>query len=288
MLDRLRVVTSHAHTSRTVTAAFAKGSRTPAVHAINCDLKNCDTVVMYGLLRGLLKVWKRTRDLKKDWIYIDNGYINSGHFDGYYSVTVNAFQCPGTGIFRRGEERFGRLKMKWALEPPKRNGRHILVLPPTHVFGSLVGINAQDWLKDTLQKLRSHSDRPIVVREKPGSLLPTGKRVIVRSSLDEDLKDCYAVVTYNSKAAIECLVKGYRIFTSTKNCAYDVASHDLATIDDPWDRPELHRWLWALAAQQFTLTEMETGYCLEVLREDLNSSAVPHLPPDEKLTHFFG
>jgi len=144
MLDRLRVVTSHSNHSRTITAAFAKGSRTPAVHAVNCDLKKCDTVVMYGLLRGLLKVWHKTRSLKKDWIYIDNGYINSGHFNGYYSVTVNAFQHSGTGAYRRGEERFRRLKMPWALEPPKRKGRHILVLPPTHVFASLVGINAQD------------------------------------------------------------------------------------------------------------------------------------------------
>jgi len=287
MLNRLRVVSSYGNHSMRVTAAFGLGARTPPVHAVGCDLTKHETVVLYGLLRGLKKVWEAARSQGKDWIYIDNGYINSGHYDGYYSVTVNALQHSGEGRFDRGEERFRKLRMKWELEPMKSGGRHILILPPTFVFGRCVGIDADDWIRDTTTKLQKCTDRSIVVRRKPKSLLADGKRAVVRTTLLEDLEHCHAVVTYNSKAAIECIVRGYCVVTSTKNCAYGVAADDLTLIDRPFYSLDRQRWLHTLAANQFTLDEMKSGYCLEVLRKDLESGAVPHLPPDEKLTHFF-
>jgi len=290
MLDRLQVVSSHSKNSMAVTTAFAKGAHIPSVYATSqlINPNKYDTVAVYGLLRGLKRVWEAARRSGKDWIYIDNGYINAGHYAGYYSVTVNAFQHSGEGRFSRGEERFRKLKLKWEMEPMKLNGRHILVLPPTFVFGACVGVNAEEWTRDTLGKLRQHTDRPVKVRLKPNSLLENGKKAIVNTSLLEDLEGCHAVVTYNSKAAIECIVRGYCVLTSTKNCAYDMASDDLSLIDHPFYRSDRHRWLHTLAANQFTFEEMRRGICLRLLREDLESGAAPHLPPDEKLTHFFG
>jgi len=290
MLNRVRVISSHSNRCRTVSAAFAEGAnaKQELVHQQESyTSEEYDSVALYGLLRGLGDALEKVRRLGKDWLYMDRGYLNARHYTGYYSVTVNAFQHSGAGLFARGEERLKKLKMKWAMEPMKPVGKHILVLPPTFVFGRCVGIDADEWLDDTIEKLLKCTDRPIVVRQKPNSRLADGKKAVVNTKLAADLKDCHAVVTYNSKAAIECIVRGYPVLTCTKNCASDMASSDLSSIEIPFYKSDRRRWLATLAANQFTLHEMKSGYCLDVLREDLETGAVAHLSPDEKLTHFF-
>jgi len=291
MFNRVRVIASHSNNCSVISRAFAEGAQVKCESVSGLGLtvasSEYDSVAVYGLLRGLKEVRKQARDRGKDWLYIDKGYLNARHYTGYYSVTVNAFQYSGEGRFARGEERFKKLKVKWPMEPMKPVGKHILLLPPTVVFGRCVGIDADEWLDDTVEKLLECTDRPIVVRQKPNSLLTNGRKAVVNTTLAADLKDCHAVVTYNSKAAIECIVRGYAVLTCTKNCASDMASNDLSSIEIPFYKSDRHRWLCTLAANQFTLDEMKSGYCLEVLREDLETGAASHLPPDEEITHFF-
>ena len=204
------------------------------------------------------------------WLYVDNGYFRSGHFLGYYSATWNAFQHTGFGVYERGKERYDSLVMCHQLKPWKKAGDYILVLPPTEVFSSLQGFTPVEWLADTEKKLKKYTDRPMRVRAKPGSILG-GVQVPEGPSLEVDLARAYAVVSYNSKATIQAIIEGVPVFTPTPCCTYSMAHDSLYNIEEPYYPDDRERWLHALAANQFTLEEMRSGYCTRVLMEDIQS-----------------
>jgi len=80
------------------------------------------------------------------------------------------------------------------LEPWQRDGRNVLVCPPTDYFVAAHGYG--DWLDRTLEALQRHTDRPIVVRRKP----QPGETV---EPLAQALSKAHALVTPSSNVAIE-------------------------------------------------------------------------------------
>lgn len=233
---------------------------------------------MYGLLRGCLDIWHQARAACRNWLYIDNGYFKTGHFDGHYSVTWNRFQHDGRGDYPRGYERAKALGL--TIEPWSKGGKHILIMPPTDIFANLMGFTPGDWVSDTTEKLKNHTDRPIKVRykPKPGSKGPT---------LREDVEGCHAVVTYNSKAACEALLWGYPAFVTTKNAATALAKRDITEIEDPLREGNREMWLAALAANQWTLAEMKSGRCFRDLEDDLSTKRTVPPPANETVPFYF-
>ena len=314
-----RVIHTIHKNSRYICAAFAEGleDQSTQVHTYWREKEgDCDEdIVIYGLLRGLLKVWQKTRENGKNWIYIDNGYFKKGHYHGYYSVTYNSFQHPGTGAYSRGEKRLAQLGLE--IEPWKRKGREILILPPTFGFATLVGFKSEQWIRDTKKILGNVTERPVRVRYKPGRDRGgkpdyykvrhprTGQRVRMPipeqgpppPPLREDLEHVHAVVTYNSKAAMEAALLGYPVFVNTPCSAYGVGSTDLSSIDNPQYPPDRERWLANLAANQWNIEEMRSGQCYEEIMDDLRNKRTipPHpnarvtksfmLPLEERITH---
>ena len=292
-VPRIRVITSRAKNSRTISQAFADGigvmAIAPKEHMrINAG-QPADVIVSYGMLRDLLIGVKWAWRNYKCWIYLDNGYINSGHYDGYYSVTWNAFQHTGEGYYERGEERLKKLNLKWEMESMKKGGEHILVLPPTWIFGSLVGVDYQKWTLDTVAKLQKHTERPIKIRHKPGSRLPTGQIPKDGKTLVQDLEGCHAVVTYNTKAAIECHMRGYPVFSSTNGCVNAVGLDSLDCIEAPLYPSDEERvaWLQSLAANQYTLDEMRSGQVMEWMLEDMRGEDAAIARLGEPKEHFY-
>jgi len=200
--------------------------------------------ITYGLARGLHEALERARKLGEDWWFIDRGYMNPGHYLGYYSVTKNAYQHLGRGIGRelpKGIE---------VLSPMKR-GKFILLLPPTIAYSTILGIDHERWTEDTTRRVLRYTDRPIKIRIK-GETYP----------IEEELIDCHGVIAYNSKAVIEASCMGVPIYTTHNEWGSNI--QDLEDPDMHFDRMT---WLRTLAANQFTIAEMESGYCLQQLRE---------------------
>jgi len=265
----MQVVVATGKNSRIIGGAYAQGIKVaPMNPTVYVRQSSPQDVVMYGLLRGLQDAWHRARKLNLDWTYLDNGYLKPGHFDGHYSATINALQHTGAGDYERGKSRFEELDLGWKrLSPWKKTGDYILVLPPTEVFSGLMGFSPPPWIKDVRERLSHVTDRTIKIRAKPGSTLD-GKVVPKGNTLEEDLEKAYAMVTYNSKAGIAAIVQGVPVFVSSPNCCASVSLSDLSRIEDPYYPDDRKRWLYALAANQFTLAELKTGYCHGVLEED--------------------
>jgi hypothetical protein len=240
-LSGLSAVYSTHPPAKIVTQAFARGAKCPWIPAK--DYKE-GPVAIYGLARGLFDVWNIAK--KHTCIRIDHGYINPGHYDGYYAVTKDVIQHTGEGDYDAKRLDPIRPELK-----PMRHGEHILLLPPSRLLAPYIGLDVDDWI-ETYKKIPT--DRPIRVREKFNDRTGEGST----TPLEEDLKDCHAVVTFNSKVSIRACCEGISVFVSDPCCATRIAQ-PMFTIDNPDLNIDREGWLRALSYNQFTLDEMRKG-----------------------------
>ena len=134
--------------------------------------------------------------------------------------------------------------------------------------------DSQDWLETSIKTLQQHTDREIVVRDKPMNPQVSEKNGITTLSgfnknkqqkpLAEDLADAWAVVTFNSSVAIDAVCEGIPVFCGKECSAYQVAEQDLSKIETP-RHADREPCLWNLAYSQFTLDEMSSGYAYDVI-----------------------
>jgi hypothetical protein len=241
--------TGHIH-SRTVMGAFAAGAGLPVVPP---DTLRAGGVAVYGILRGTGPLLRQAQREQRNWIYLDNGYFKPGHYDGFFRVTCNAYQFA-----TRGKPDLSRLwRLGVDLKPWRKTGRHVLVCPPSTVFAEHMGVNRAEWLTNTTQVLVRRTDREIRVRIKPidGVAVP----------LQDDLRECHAVVTLNSNVAVEALVAGVPVFCHAISAASPMARHDVNFIEEPGLPDGRLEWAATLAANQWTLAEMRDGTCAKAL-----------------------
>jgi hypothetical protein len=114
-----------------------------------------------------------------------------------------------------------------------------------------------DWLETTLAQLRSVTDRPIIVREKP----KPGEDVV---PLPEALRTAHALVTHSSNVAIEAACLGTPVFVSPSSAAAPIGRTDLADLEKPV-YPDRTPWLAHLAYNQFSFEEICDGTAWRLL-----------------------
>jgi hypothetical protein len=133
---------------------------------------------------------------------------------------------------------------------------------------SLAGVNIRRWYVETAQALndagydvryRHHpvaTERGFQARDIPGAK-------IIGGSLKEAFDGAALVVTFNSNTAVESVLAGIpTIAIDRGSMAWDVAGHDVSEriMQDRTD------WATALAWKQYTLEEMASGYCWDIIK----------------------
>ena len=159
------------------------------------------------------------------------------------------------------------------MQPWNKGGRHILITLQSELyFQLLMPYSRSEWLTTVVTQLKRHTDRPIVIREKPHPSRPFAQRI----PFEQQLTNCYAIVTLNSATAIEGILRGIPAFVTDQNCAIvPSANTALSKIESPetFDRVP---WLGTLADNQWSAFEMRSGKALGELCE---RGAVP-VPDD--------
>jgi hypothetical protein len=178
------------------------------------------------------------------WYYGDHAFFGRGRF---YRCARNAMQFTG----RTGDDaparfrQFGIPVMDW-----RRAGSHILLCPNSEPFFGLHGFELGQWVRETTSLIGSCSDRPVRVRWKSEA---------ARRPLEEDLRDCWAVVTYSSNAAVMAALAGVPVFCTGECAGLTMGSGDLSQIEAPATPEGRERWSARLANHQWTLDEMRAG-----------------------------
>lgn len=226
--------------------AFAKG----------CGGDICDDHVLRPgpvALFGSLKLWPMLQLAiaeGRDWYYGDHGYLRR---KGHFRVTKNGYQHSGRGV--ADPRRLAELGIE--VKEMRKTGEHILLCPPDAAYCSLWGWDADLWEQHQIQEIERFSKRPIVVRRRD-----------TQRPLEYDLVNCWALVTYHSNAAVEALLAGIPVFTFGPSPARAMGCQSLSRIERPLTPTVRDRTNWAsiLAANQWTMAEIEAGECWRAMR----------------------
>jgi hypothetical protein len=178
------------------------------------------------------------------WYYGDHAFFGRGEF---YRCARNAMQFTG----QSGDDDPARFRcFNIPIRNWRRSGSHILLCPNSEVFLGLHGFEPGQWVRETSAVVRRYSDRPVRVRWKSGS---------VQRPLEDDLRDCWAVVAFVSNAAVMAALAGVPVFCTASCAGLAMGSRDLSQIEAPATPEGRERWAARLANHQWTLGEMRSG-----------------------------
>ena len=235
------------------------------------EKKDCDRVVLFGILRGTHLVYRWAEQNKIDFYYMDRPYWGETRNNPYYIKIVKNNHLKNWHE-SRPDDRFKK-SFPWPIKPWKQDGRNIIVCPPSNAIAEFFGV--QNWLRNTLTILKDNTDRPIIVRNKGynpiigydslGGLIVTGKDNTPPSE-PIDWDEAYAVVTYNSNITLEATTRGIPCFTDIHNACAPISETDFSKIETPkyLDREPLYH---SMAYGQFTAEELSNGYAWKLLDE---------------------
>jgi hypothetical protein len=220
-------------------------------------------------IRGMTKrkIMARCKEEGRDYYYIDTGYLgNLGKRKDYHRVVKNNVQHL-TPI-EVPDDRYKALVQhtnEWPIYFPgwRKGGHAILIVTPSEKPCKYYGITRDEWLNDTIAKIKQHSDRPIIIRDKP----PRRERVGDSSIFNQMIQDkIFAVVTYNSIAATEAVSFGVPAFANAPNAAHSVCSNDFTQIENPYypPREQVAKWIHWLAYCQYNTSELNSGRAYKI------------------------
>lgn len=142
----------------------------------------------------------------------------------------------------------------------RTKGRHILVCMQRDGGFSMKNLDPMDWLKMKINKIRTYTDRHIIIRPHPGKPQDFSKFISStisvqdsqKISLTQAMHKAHAAVFFNSSSSVAAVCEGVPIFVDDQSCvAWNVANKDLKDIENPqqFDRTQ---WIQDLAAAHWS------------------------------------
>lgn len=246
---------------------FAQGCGATPVTTVDYENSNAPIV-----LRGILKhkLMKQCWQDRRTFYYIDTGYwgnertgSNPNGWKYWHRIVKNDLQHGD--IIARPDDRWRKFDKKF--QPWKRSGRKILIAAPDEKPCKFYGITKEQWIDNTVKTVKQYTDRPVVVRERAPKRIDRISTDTLQQALDDDV---FALITFNSVAAIESVFHGVPAFTlAPTHAASPVTLQDLSQIDNPYypDQDKLYAWACHLSYGQFHVDELRTGRAKQLLEE---------------------
>lgn len=229
-----------------------------------------DCVVFYGL-EGNCRQILADHSKAGTAVYVDLGYWGrreGGRWAGFHKIVMNG-RHP-TSYFRsvkHPHDRIGRFHV--GPKPWRENGSHILLAGMGDKGAWAEGYRPEEWERWAIAELRKYTDRPIVYRPKPswktakpiaGTLYSPRDR-----DVQQDLADCWAVVTHHSNVAVDAIVAGVPAFCWA-GVAEPLSLQDLSQIERPYcpgrgagEENDRAQWMADIAYTQWSIAEMRQG-----------------------------
>ncbi len=227
-----------------------------------------DPIVLRGILKH--KIMKQCWKDNRTFYYMDTGYFgnertpsNPSGWKYWHRIVKNNLQHGE--IINRPADRFRKFNKTFS--PWKKTGRSILVAAPDEKPCKFYGTTQEQWIQDTVDTIKQYTDRPVIVRQRAPKRIDRIATDTLQQALDNDV---FALVTFNSVAAIESVFHGIPAFTlAPANAASPVALQDLSKIENPYyvETDKLYAWGCHLAYGQFHTDELKSGIAKKLLEE---------------------
>lgn len=238
----------------TVAKSLADGLSAPIFDANSISkqtIKEYDAHIGYGILRGMDCVFRACDEAGKDWFNVDNGYLGSGHFDGYYRVshmsTQELYRDIDHDRTRLGV--FNPLFLQWR-EPVAR----VLICPPTPAVRIFFGVK-HDWQESAVNDAMAYMKANNIYRP----------RIEIRNKGDDgdiDYNQYGLIYVYNSSVAWKALQHGVAARTNTDNCVLNYW-HNRENDYRKLNRADLFSFM---ANNQWTLKEIRQGLLRPIIK----------------------
>ena len=210
--------------------------------------------IVWGLMRGAKELIDATRCAGHNYYQIDNAYFGR---DIYFRVTKNGTQLTQLKRVddKRYREQFHSLGLKLSSWKKKR-GHQVLICASSPILYEFYNTSLDDWIDNTIVQIRKYTDRPIIVREKQ------------LQGLEHDLSNSFILVTHVSASAIDALIYGVPIIT-TSACAATPLATPIQYIETPRITANRNSLFATLACGQFTIDEMKNGQAWSIVNSIL-------------------
>jgi hypothetical protein len=246
-------------------------------HNMSADVAVIWSQLWTGRMAPNRAVWNEFSASGRPVIVLEVGQLNRGVT---WKMGINGVNARGW--FGEGIEP-GRAKKLAVKLQPWRQGDHILIAMQRSDSEQWAGLPpAQQWLDQTIAKLREYTDRPIMVRPHPRQKLQPKMGVrfqtplALRGTYDEfdfraNLTKAWAVVNENSGPGSQAILDGVPAFVGAYSMAAPVANLDYSLIEKP-HMPDRSMWLDELCHTEWTLGEITAGVPIGRLLGRLQSS----------------
>jgi len=221
-------------------------------------------------------------------IFVDSNilhYSRKEHEWHRYSLNT-VYPDTGTYFFKDYDLNKWKEFSSWhgvELKPWRNNGRHILILAQ-RPKGFNMFTDQDDWLSKTINTIRQHSQRQIMVRMHPGDgtrfkqieklqkKYGTSISISEHENIRDALTNCWCSVGYASTPNVVSAVEGVPVYVKEpeKSWAKDICFTDLSLIETPplLDRSE---WIHKIANIHWSNEEVKSGKLWAAIKSYISS-----------------
>jgi len=227
-------------------------------------------------------------------VYVDSNilhYGNTEHFWHRYSLN-SVYPDDGTYFFDAIDRSKWNTYSQWhnvSLKPWRNNGNHILILAQ-RPKGFNMFTDQSQWLEDTIYKIKTISDRQIVIRMHPGDgtkekqiekinkqfkdEIKENKIIFSNSpNIKNDLFNCWCSIGYASTPNVVSAIEGVPVYVEepNKSWAKDVCFTDLSQIENP-PTPDRSEWIHKIANIHWSNEEVISGKLWSAIKTHISSA----------------
>jgi hypothetical protein len=229
------------------------------------------SVLWNGRMAGNQQIYNACVKQNKPIVVIEVGNLKRGQ-----TWRISEAHINGLGIFGNIEnlDTLRPQQLGVGLHPEKTKRRSEILIATQH-SRSLQWQgqpSMEQWIRDTIVKIKRHSGRRIVVRPHPRSPISLNMpgveiglpRQIVGSYDDFDIDyNCHCVVNHNSGPAVQAAIHGTPIICDSSSLAGEISGkfEDIETAELP-DRED---WFLKLCHTEWTVSEITKGIPMERL-----------------------
>lgn len=196
----------------------------------------------------------------------DSAYFGNQKKKIIFRLSVNNFQNVDP-IVDRPSDRWEKLNIK--LESFKQ-GSDIVIIPPDRKKCSALNlISVEDWIRNTVEKIKKHTDRAIRIRQRPEQRADR----LIHNTFKDFIKDnTFCVIGHSSNALVESVMCDIPVISLGDCATQSLYNYSLSDIEKvkPVDQIKKQAWLNHLSYSQFTRDELKSGFAWETIN---------HLPP---------
>jgi len=191
----------------------------------------------------------------------DSGYFGNKKIKTIFRLSVNNFQNVDP-IIDRPSDRWEQLDIN---QHSFKQGSTIVVVPPDRKIVHTLGIGSEDqWINQTILKIKNFTDREIKIRKRPE---PRADRVVSNTFTDFIKDDTFCVVGYSSNALVEAAIHDIPVISLGHSATRSLYTYQLEDIEKikPAYPSDKQAWLNHLAYSQFTREELISGLAWELI-----------------------